>query len=166
MPRRVIADGNSCLECRRRKIKCDRSYPCSYCVKKRIECAYPPLRATPNTNLESDTLARVEKIEQRFASLEEGLSEIKQLLQSWSPVVTSQSGRNDNHQEREFRNNEIENNTARSDNLSHVDRMSSNVTWSFHLWKSHAKVALGCCYILKEPIGATIHRRASQQSSE
>jgi hypothetical protein len=30
----------SCKECRRRKIRCDRGHPCSYCVKNRIECAY------------------------------------------------------------------------------------------------------------------------------
>lgn len=44
MPRREIAPGRSCLECRRRKIKCDRSHPCSYCVKVRIDCQYPPQR--------------------------------------------------------------------------------------------------------------------------
>jgi hypothetical protein len=30
----------SCQECRRRKIKCDRGRPCSYCVKSRVDCAY------------------------------------------------------------------------------------------------------------------------------
>lgn len=44
MPRREIGPGRSCLECRRRKIKCDRSHPCSYCVKVRIHCQYPPPR--------------------------------------------------------------------------------------------------------------------------
>ncbi|KAH7131106.1 fungal-specific transcription factor [Dactylonectria macrodidyma] len=42
MPRRA-APGRSCLECRRRKIKCDRSFPCGYCVKIRHRCQYPTL---------------------------------------------------------------------------------------------------------------------------
>lgn len=90
MPRREIAEGNSCRECRRRKIKCDRAYPCSYCVKKNIDCAYPPPKAQPGTD--SELLTRVERIEQRFLFLEQRISDIKQLLQSWSPVVTSQAG--------------------------------------------------------------------------
>lgn len=44
MHRREIAPGRSCLECRRRKIKCDRSHPCSYCIKVHIHCQYPPPR--------------------------------------------------------------------------------------------------------------------------
>lgn len=31
----------SCKECRRRKIRCDRGNPCSYCVKNRIDCVHP-----------------------------------------------------------------------------------------------------------------------------
>ncbi|KAF2155168.1 hypothetical protein K461DRAFT_109187 [Myriangium duriaei CBS 260.36] len=35
----------SCAACRRRKIKCDRQAPtCSYCVKMRLTCSYPPIR--------------------------------------------------------------------------------------------------------------------------
>ncbi|KIW15897.1 hypothetical protein PV08_05947 [Exophiala spinifera] len=30
----------SCLECRRRKIKCDRNEPCTHCVSAKIECTY------------------------------------------------------------------------------------------------------------------------------
>ncbi|GME68403.1 unnamed protein product [[Candida] boidinii] len=31
----------SCIECRRRKIKCNKINPCNQCVKKGIECEYP-----------------------------------------------------------------------------------------------------------------------------
>lgn len=33
-PQRVLA----CLRCQQRKIKCDRRYPCSTCVKSRVQC--------------------------------------------------------------------------------------------------------------------------------
>lgn len=35
----------SCLECRRRKIRCDRDLPCSYCTKVGVECSYPDTEA-------------------------------------------------------------------------------------------------------------------------
>lgn len=30
----------SCLECRRRKVKCDRNDPCAHCISAKIQCAY------------------------------------------------------------------------------------------------------------------------------
>lgn len=30
----------SCLECRRRKIKCDRTEPCKHCVSSKLQCTY------------------------------------------------------------------------------------------------------------------------------
>lgn len=93
--RRVIAAGRSCLECRRRKIKCDRAYPCSYCVKTKTNCAYPALRTTTDTD--GDIAARVERVEGRMDYFESDLSEIKRLLQSIDTSVALQTGstRND-----------------------------------------------------------------------
>jgi hypothetical protein len=74
----------SCLECRRRKIKCDRCLPCSYCVKVKIQCSYPPSVAgqkSDNHPNEKDVTTRVTKIEQTLESLEGSLSQIRQLLQ-------------------------------------------------------------------------------------
>jgi hypothetical protein len=51
MSRRLVTPGRSCLECRRRKIKCDRSLPCGYCVRVRNKCEYPSL--PPSKNSES-----------------------------------------------------------------------------------------------------------------
>ncbi|KAI5861414.1 hypothetical protein GGS23DRAFT_150109 [Durotheca rogersii] len=39
-PRRRRRPALSCLECRRRKIKCDRSDPCAHCVSARSQCTY------------------------------------------------------------------------------------------------------------------------------
>lgn len=35
----------SCLECRRRKIKCDRSNPCAHCVSAKSQCSYKVYRS-------------------------------------------------------------------------------------------------------------------------
>ncbi|KAL4783599.1 fungal-specific transcription factor domain-containing protein [Aspergillus varians] len=72
MPRREIAPGPSCLECRRRKIKCDRSHPCSYCVKVRINCRYPAARLPHD----EDALTRVAYLESKLLAAEKRLSEI------------------------------------------------------------------------------------------
>ena len=117
--RRVIATGRSCLECRRRKIKCDRAYPCSYCVKTKTNCTYPALRTT--TNKDDDVAARVERVEGRLASFESDLSEIKRLLQSIDTSVTSHNGstRNDNvpHEHQEHSQNGGD--TIMSSNVGH-----------------------------------------------
>ncbi|PYH95500.1 fungal-specific transcription factor [Aspergillus ellipticus CBS 707.79] len=83
MLRRTIASGRSCLECSRRKIKCDRSLPCSYCMKVRVQCGYPPVRQvrTSPSPVDADILGRVERIEETLQTLERGLVEIRGLLQ-------------------------------------------------------------------------------------
>ncbi|KXG51511.1 Transcription factor [Penicillium griseofulvum] len=40
----------SCLECRRRKIKCDRKDPCSHCVSVAIQCVHKVFRDAPETS--------------------------------------------------------------------------------------------------------------------
>lgn len=39
-PRKRRRPALSCIECRRRKIKCDRNDPCQHCVSARSHCAY------------------------------------------------------------------------------------------------------------------------------
>ncbi|RAL01427.1 transcription factor domain-containing protein [Aspergillus ibericus CBS 121593] len=91
MPRRVIASGRSCLECSRRKIKCDRSRPCGYCVKVKITCAYPSGRRrlrSPDVGA-SDVIGRIERIEETLRVLGEGVAQIRDLLQGVSlPLST------------------------------------------------------------------------------
>ncbi|KAL4985310.1 fungal-specific transcription factor domain-containing protein [Aspergillus falconensis] len=81
MPRREIAPGRSCLECRRRKIKCDRSHPCSYCVKVRISCKYP---ASCRAGDDNDALNRVASLESKIVALEKRLAEVEEPLLSGS----------------------------------------------------------------------------------
>lgn len=89
----VGATVRSCLECRRRKIKCDRCLPCSYCVKVKIQCSYPPPRADQKGDehpTEEDVITRITKIEQKLEWLEGSLSQIQQLLQT---QASSSAGR-------------------------------------------------------------------------
>ncbi|GFF53264.1 uncharacterized transcriptional regulatory protein C139.03 [Aspergillus udagawae] len=82
MPRRVVASGRSCLECRRRKIKCDRSLPCAYCTRTRIECTYPP-KPTEREAVSSEhdpLLARVERLEGILQSLQSDLAQVRHRL--------------------------------------------------------------------------------------
>lgn len=37
----------NCLNCRKRKIRCDRRDPCSHCVKSGLTCAFPVTGRTP-----------------------------------------------------------------------------------------------------------------------
>ena len=86
--RRSVATGRSCLECRRRKIKCDRSLPCAYCVRTRIRCAYPPSKASVSTSASGNTMGgdelvdRVSRVEGLFQSLERSIADVAQALPS------------------------------------------------------------------------------------
>ncbi|PYH64489.1 transcription factor domain-containing protein [Aspergillus vadensis CBS 113365] len=82
MLRRTIASGRSCLECSRRKIKCDRSLPCSYCVKIKAACVYPPKRRqsrSPDSGSVSVT-SRLDNIEDTLRVLSEDLGQIRNSL--------------------------------------------------------------------------------------
>ena len=47
-PRRRRRPALSCIECRRRKIKCDRNNPCNHCVSAGSQCAYSGHGSAPN----------------------------------------------------------------------------------------------------------------------
>ena len=83
MPRAIQ---RACIECHRRKIKCDKSSPCSYCVKVKIQCRYRPTRpsqqAAGNSTIGDENLtARIEGIERVLQSIQQDLSQIRQLVQ-------------------------------------------------------------------------------------
>lgn len=83
---RRVAPGRSCLECRRRKIACDRSHPCSYCVKVKIRCTYPQVLASASASTSNDgggnafLQDRIDGIDDRLKMLEQSMSEIKDIL--------------------------------------------------------------------------------------
>lgn len=56
---------NSCLECRRRKLKCSRDYPCAACTKHGRKCVFL------DTALDSIGLHKLTEIKNRVGSLED-----------------------------------------------------------------------------------------------
>ncbi|KAI0971062.1 hypothetical protein F4678DRAFT_91371 [Xylaria arbuscula] len=70
----------SCFPCRRRKIRCDRRYPCSHCSKGDLECGFPVSGRTPTrrhdlpsfaakTEKKNDLLGRLRRLEGFVAKL-------------------------------------------------------------------------------------------------
>ncbi|KAH6867857.1 nuclear protein, partial [Thelonectria olida] len=53
----------SCNACRRRKIRCDREQPCSYCSKFRLPCIYVRAPQGGKKLSETDLISRFERIE-------------------------------------------------------------------------------------------------------
>lgn len=79
MARRVVAPGHSCFECRRRKIKCDRSLPCSYCARIKLKCSYPSWRSNRGNPGDSDLAAKVQALESTLQSLEQRITRMGDL---------------------------------------------------------------------------------------
>ncbi|KAL7944845.1 hypothetical protein V8C42DRAFT_323900 [Trichoderma barbatum] len=84
MNRRVIASGRSCFESRRRKIKCDRSLPCAYCTRTKLQCTYPSKRPNTITDEGGDLATRVQSIECALQSLEQKITHIGNLVNQQS----------------------------------------------------------------------------------
>ncbi|KAI1426071.1 hypothetical protein F5Y12DRAFT_306523 [Xylaria sp. FL1777] len=70
----------SCFPCRRRKIRCDRRYPCSHCSKGNLACGFPVSGRTPTrrhdlpsftskTEKQDDLLGRLRRLEGFVAKL-------------------------------------------------------------------------------------------------
>lgn len=64
-----VLNPRSCVTCRRRKVKCDKTHPCRNCTRQHIECVFPtPGRAPRKARKISDTrdvelLARLRRLE-------------------------------------------------------------------------------------------------------
>ncbi|KIW58640.1 hypothetical protein PV05_03141 [Exophiala xenobiotica] len=63
------APGRSCAVCRRRKIKCDRKQPCSYCTKLNLPCSYPGSIQDGKSRPQNDLLSRLERLESSLQRL-------------------------------------------------------------------------------------------------
>lgn len=55
---------NSCLECRRRKLKCSKAHPCANCVRFNRECIFL------GNKLDEDSQAKLTQIKEKVGSLE------------------------------------------------------------------------------------------------
>ena len=59
----------SCLECRRRKLKCDKSHPCANCIKSSRDCLF----LAPS--LDSASQLKLTEIKEKMGSLERVLEQ-------------------------------------------------------------------------------------------
>ena len=103
-----MSSSRSCKECRRRKIKCDRNHPCSYCVKVDIQCIYPSVegpsrpqqRPKTTSPAVSESATRIQVLEDQVQRLEARLAEMesravvsRSASSSASPSSTSSAAR-------------------------------------------------------------------------
>jgi Fungal Zn(2)-Cys(6) binuclear cluster domain len=71
-PKRNAGEGNACLSCRQKKLKCDRKQPCSNCIARSIDCREQQLALTTNHSIKkpkgdssilASILSRLDRIE-------------------------------------------------------------------------------------------------------
>lgn len=68
------APGRSCVACRKRKIRCDRQQPCSYCTKLKISCTYPAGDQEEKRQPAADIFSKLKSIELSLSRLEARIS--------------------------------------------------------------------------------------------
>src|SRR5277367_6126166 len=65
-------NARSCVTCRRRKVKCDKQYPCSNCSKAQTQCVFPAPGRAPrrprtggkgSSEREAELLKRLRRLE-------------------------------------------------------------------------------------------------------
>ena len=84
MPRRVVAHGPSCIECRRRKIRCDRASPCGYCVKINEPCRYaspPAIQPQPQSDI-FGVGGRLKRLEEEQAMQKDTIAKLQHSLET------------------------------------------------------------------------------------
>ncbi|OLL23682.1 putative transcriptional regulatory protein [Neolecta irregularis DAH-3] len=64
---------HSCQRCRQRKIKCDRTFPCDPCGKRRVECIYTDLSVVVQDN--EQLAVKLARAEEKLARLGESLDD-------------------------------------------------------------------------------------------
>ncbi|EXJ92988.1 hypothetical protein A1O3_01544 [Capronia epimyces CBS 606.96] len=68
--RHTAAPGRSCAACRKRKIRCNREQPCSYCTKLHRQCIYPESVSEAQPDNSNDVDSRLARIEASLQRLE------------------------------------------------------------------------------------------------
>ena len=59
----------SCVTCRQRKVKCDKTQPCSACQRSKVDCVFPPRVRLPRGR-QGGSRARTAEITRRLNRLE------------------------------------------------------------------------------------------------
>lgn len=82
----------SCAACHRRKVRCDKKFPCSQCIRSSFECSYPPAgpvakRARKTTI--NDVASRISQMERTIESFRAQQSTSPQPSGSTSSITAS-----------------------------------------------------------------------------
>lgn len=88
--RRPRQDPVSCETCRKKKLKCDRDYPCSNCVSRGTTCIFTGKRglATPSRSSEPDDAA---VLRSENAAIKERLEKLERIVLSGSTPSSSET---------------------------------------------------------------------------
>ena len=68
----MAAESLSCKICRRRKVRCDKRYPCNNCQKSKSECVFPQGRRRPTqgrSSRDSELIRRLKHLESAVHAL-------------------------------------------------------------------------------------------------
>ena len=95
----------SCINCRRRKVRCDRRHPCAPCSRNKTECVFPvsgriPRRSRdPNysqlaTQKQTELLGRLRRLEAMVGDLGSQVEHVAAVSEDDHPVDGSVSARN------------------------------------------------------------------------
>ena len=92
----------NCINCRRRKVRCDRRYPCAPCTKNKAECVFPvsgriPRRSRdvqyPSTGVQkqAELVGRLRRLEAMVSDLGSQVEHVAAVDQGSQPVENSTS---------------------------------------------------------------------------
>ncbi|KAL4956806.1 hypothetical protein BDW69DRAFT_68133 [Aspergillus filifer] len=91
-PGYAVLKPKSCLACRKRKVKCDRQYPCDNCSRWSIECIFPsPVRRCPRARTKLDARHRDDQaLHNRIRMLESQVSQLTETVSVQADRLRSQ----------------------------------------------------------------------------
>ncbi|KAF4946074.1 hypothetical protein FGADI_11459 [Fusarium gaditjirri] len=82
----------SCAVCHRRKVRCDKNFPCSQCIRSGFECSYPPAgppaRRAKKTTI-NDVASRISQMEKTIEAFKAGQDVSPQPTASASSVTSA-----------------------------------------------------------------------------
>ncbi|KAF4552830.1 Fungal specific transcription factor domain-containing protein 15 [Elsinoe fawcettii] len=114
-----VLNPRSCVTCRRRKVKCDKSHPCANCVRAHIDCVFPtPGRAPRRPRKHADN---------RDTELLERLRRLEGVVKGLGVDVDTTAGNTSEHAGRESRVHE-DHSTGSSPHSEHPIRRSIDDT--------------------------------------
>lgn len=67
----------SCIDCQRRKVKCDRASPCGNCLKYGRECKQPDVHREPRRQRRARENATIADLRERIRVFEKSLAELR-----------------------------------------------------------------------------------------